>query len=416
MNIGIVTTWFERGAAYVSRQYMVSLQTQNNVFIYARAGEKYGKDDKNWNLENVTWGIKTDNRVRTHIDLNEFKKWLKKYNIEVVFFNEQVWWEPVLLCNSLSIKTGAYIDYYTEETIPFFGCYDFLICNTRRHFDTFCWHKQVYYIPWGTNVNLYKPQKTIPGNKDNITYFHSAGMNPFRKGSDLVIKAFSEICIDKSKLIVHTQKSLDKVFPDLGKIIKDLKDSGKLVCVEETIPMPGIYYMGDVYVYPSRLDGIGLTIIEALSCGLPVITCDNPPMNEFVNDDIGKLVKIDKLYSRFDGYYWPQCVPNYESLKLSMKWYIDNIEKLNTIKKKVREHALEYLDWNKNSVVLNEIFEKTKILDTKVDYIKSIRHFEETRMNLPPKFLIKKCKIYHILSAIKKRLSRLHLNWSFRVL
>ena len=41
MNIGIVTTWFERGAAYVSKTYM-DLMTQlgHKVFIYSRAGWK----------------------------------------------------------------------------------------------------------------------------------------------------------------------------------------------------------------------------------------------------------------------------------------------------------------------------------------------------------------------------------------
>ena len=36
MHIGIVTTWFERGAAYVSRQYRDALAGQHTVFIFAR--------------------------------------------------------------------------------------------------------------------------------------------------------------------------------------------------------------------------------------------------------------------------------------------------------------------------------------------------------------------------------------------
>ena len=41
MNIGIVTTWFERGAAYVSKQYKDSLEEcGHKVFIYSRGGEK----------------------------------------------------------------------------------------------------------------------------------------------------------------------------------------------------------------------------------------------------------------------------------------------------------------------------------------------------------------------------------------
>lgn len=40
MNIGIVTTWFERGAAYVSRVYLEMLQKEDhNVFVFARGGK-----------------------------------------------------------------------------------------------------------------------------------------------------------------------------------------------------------------------------------------------------------------------------------------------------------------------------------------------------------------------------------------
>ena len=55
MNVGIVTTWFERGAAYVSKAYMQTLSSQHNVFIYARGGEEAGTGDPNWDLPCVTW-------------------------------------------------------------------------------------------------------------------------------------------------------------------------------------------------------------------------------------------------------------------------------------------------------------------------------------------------------------------------
>lgn len=43
MNVGIVTTWFERGAAYVSRQYLEALRSDSNnsVYIYMREVENH---------------------------------------------------------------------------------------------------------------------------------------------------------------------------------------------------------------------------------------------------------------------------------------------------------------------------------------------------------------------------------------
>jgi glycosyltransferase involved in cell wall biosynthesis len=40
----------------------------------------------------------------------------------------------------------------------------------------------------------------------------------------------------------------------------------------------------DVFLAPSRWEGLGLHLYEAAAFGVPVITNDNPPMNEVVVD------------------------------------------------------------------------------------------------------------------------------------
>ncbi|MBK6328499.1 MAG: hypothetical protein IPF56_21590 [Chloroflexi bacterium] len=118
MNIGIVTTWFERGAAYVSRQYRQVLQHDHNVYIYARADE-YAIGDPLWDDEYVTWGKRLPFVMGTAVDLKDFRRWLVEKKIQLIIFNEQKWWPLVKFCNQLGIITGAYVDYYTEETVPF---------------------------------------------------------------------------------------------------------------------------------------------------------------------------------------------------------------------------------------------------------------------------------------------------------
>ena len=133
MNIGIVTTWFERGAAYVSKQYLDILKARYNIYVYARGGEKYAKNETNWDHDYVTWGEKPKLDISTDIDLEHFGKWIKEKSIDIVFFNEQRWWPAVIYCIENKIVTGSYIDYYTEETIPYFELYNFIICNTKKH-------------------------------------------------------------------------------------------------------------------------------------------------------------------------------------------------------------------------------------------------------------------------------------------
>lgn len=370
MKIGIVTTWFERGAAYVSRQYMEVLQKTDDVFIYARGGERYAKDDPNWNLVNVYWGKRSPADMRiydgTYIDKRDFKSWIDNNEIELIIFNEQRYYPVLLWCKDWGIRTVAYVDYYTEQTIPFFDIYDCLICNTRRHAFAFRNNPNARFLKWGTNVNLYKPSIE---RHEIVTFFTSAGMAPVRKGTDYVIRAFYQMKDrKKAKLLIHTQVPLDKAVPEMNGIVKELLEEGSLEIVNQTVTAPGLYCKADVYVYPSRLDGIGLTLMEAAASGLACITIDNAPMNEFVEDSFGCVCDVDYFYSRSDGYYWPIGVTNVDSLSNKMSSFVNGSFDLTQMKKNARDYAVSELDFSKNMSELHCVLENTKFQNDKNIY------------------------------------------------
>jgi 1,2-diacylglycerol 3-alpha-glucosyltransferase len=405
MNIGIVTYWFERGAAYVSRAYKNVLEKENTVFIYARGGEEFSKGNSNWDYDKVTWDTHYYSRIATYINLDLFRRWIAKNKIDLVIFNEQHWWLPVLLCKEMGVKTGAYIDYYTSETVPFFEAYDFLICNTKRHASVFPNHPQCIYIPWGTDLELFKPLEK-PREHDYVTFFHSAGYSPDRKGTDILIEAFAKLDNASAKLIIHSQSSLAEHFPNLRDIIQRLIKAGRLELIERTITAPGVYYLGDVYVYPTKLEGIGLTIAEALSCGLPVITSNYPPMNEFITPDTGSLVKIDFLKERSDKYYWPECYCSIEDLIETMKAVVTNREDLPARKMSCRQHAIKYLDFSKNAAILNERLKSIQTLPVSTDIVDRIEQFERNRFI----FIWRKrifSPLWYLLYKVKPLLGRL---------
>jgi len=405
-NLAIVTTWFERGAAYVSKQLMKTLLKNYNVFIYARGGEKFAIEDKNWDKDYVWWGKKKYFPISTYIDLKDFENFLKEKNIEIVIFNEQMWWEPVIFCKKKNILVGAYVDYYKEDSIKLFGIYDFLICNTKRHYSVFNWHPQAYYIPWGTDINLFSPKNFFSNNKDKLIFFHSSGMNPFRKGTIFFIKAINELYnkTNKFKAIIHSQVDLNKYLKkEEQEILDQFIKKDVVEVIIKTVSAPGLYHLGDVYVYPTVLEGIGLTIAEAISMGLPTIVPNNAPMNEFVKDNInGKLVKIDKFYSRADGYYWPKCEVDIEDLADKMLSFIENFEKMEEFKKITRQYAEKYLNWDKNSVILNDLLKNTSFLLLKNDvFIKALNYH-----NSKYPMIWKYRKIYEIIDFIYHKVKK----------
>lgn len=407
MNIGIVTVWFERGAGYVSKQFRDVLSTRHNVFIYVRAGERTRGKDHRWNTENVRWSKPVPGMFESsNIDKKDFYRWIQKNNIEIVIFNEQRWWYPLLWCKEWGIKTIAYVDYYTEQTIPLFKVYDCLICNTRKHFQAFSWHPGARYVPWGTDIELFKPHSENRQDRlSHVCFFHSSGMSPVRKGTDLLLKAFDKVRVI-SQLIIHTQVDLKVALPDLRSLIEKLESENRLTVIHKTVSAPGLYYLGDVYVYPSRLDGIGLTVVEAISSGLPCIVPDNSPMNEFVNEEIGKTVKISHYYSRSDGYYWPACEASVDSLAEIMEFYT-NKKVVAEQSIKARDYAIKNYDWTTNSKGLLEIVSDLSAVNNICNIqniAKEIAHYENTSVRKLNSIVLKTYKYMPFFNWLIKKL------------
>jgi glycosyltransferase involved in cell wall biosynthesis len=361
VRIGIVTTWFERGAAYVSRQYRDLLANDHDVFIYARGGESYARGDPRWDDERVTWARSIPTHGNTAFRLGHFQRWLRRSRPDLVLFNEQHWWPPVLLCQDLGLRTAAYVDYYTEKTVELFGNYDLLLCHTRRHRSVFDWHPACHHIPWGTQIDLFDARSLEPAAPGKITFFHSAGISPVRKGTDILLDAFANLG-ESPRLVIHAQDRLADRLPHRRARIEQLLATGRLELHERSAPPPGLYSLGDVYVYPTRLEGIGLTIAEALASGLPVIVPDAPPMSEFIDAESCRAVEVDRFLPRSDGYYWPQSMVDPADLARHMEWYCARLDRIGELKRAARSHAERKLDWQRNAAGLGACLEQVERL------------------------------------------------------
>jgi len=276
---------------------------------------------------------------------------------------------------------GTYVDYYTEQTAPFFAVFDFLICNTKRHQSVFDWHPQCFFVPWGTEIDVFDANDPEPVQPGTVTFFHSGGISPPRKGCDLVLQAFARIT-GPARLVVHVQRPLASVFPHLTQLIRELQSSERLQIHEGTVPAPGLFHLGDVYVYPTRLEGIGLTIIEANACGLPVITTGCEPMTEFIRHGVnGRHVRVERYVSRVDGYYWPQSLASVDDLYEQMTWYTHASLSIREEKIRARKYACENFDWRSNAKTLSSIFSTAARLgeDGLQDVITTILKFERDR-------------------------------------
>lgn len=89
----------------------------------------------------------------------------------------------------------------------------------------------------------------------------------------------------------------------VGWRLRSLAKDEKLV--KEFIPfqrgMPtrdlwGLYACADIYLQPSKAEGLGLPVMEAMACGVPCVATDTGALPELLQDGRGKLVPPIVMY------------------------------------------------------------------------------------------------------------------------
>ena len=70
--------------------------------------------------------------------------------------------------------------------------------------------------------------------------------------------------------------------------------------------MAACYGDADCFVLPTRAEGWGLPIMEAMACGLPVITTRYSAMTDYVTDELGYLLDVKRMVPVHDPLFFPQ--------------------------------------------------------------------------------------------------------------
>jgi len=116
------------------------------------------------------------------------------------------------------------------------------------------------------------------------------------KGLDLLVKAFAKLSqpLNDIKLVIVGPD--DGYLPSLRKLVANLEISDKVLF---TGPLYGqeklnAYVDADVYVLPSSYEIFGITVLEALACGTPVIVTDRCGIADVINGQAGLIVPYDE--------------------------------------------------------------------------------------------------------------------------
>jgi glycosyltransferase involved in cell wall biosynthesis len=161
------------------------------------------------------------------------------------------------------------------------------------------------------------------------------------KGIDILIKAFDSLTKKYNDLLL--------LIGGCGPYEKNLKNLVKSLNISDRVKFLGFvpddklveyYNLADIFILPSLgtygkkkfySEAFGIVLIEAMACGIPVITADVPGCNEVVKNGInGLLAHPDSP----------------EDLAEKIEMYLNDTQLIKKYGKKAREDVIENYSWD----------------------------------------------------------------------
>lgn len=208
--------------------------------------------------------------------------------------------------------------------------------------------KKVYYIPGvgfdvnkfsNTKVDRIKKRKELGLNEESIMILSVGELNS-NKNHEVIIRAISNINRDDIHYFVAGEGKLKEY---LYKLSDELGIKNRVHLLGFRNDINELYKISDIFCFPSKREGLSVSLMESMASGLPIICsdirgnndlinnningflCDKNSINEF-KDSIEKIIINEDLNKKF--------VQNNQ--KDILKFDIENVmQKMNKI----------YIDW-----------------------------------------------------------------------
>ena len=155
-----------------------------------------------------------------------------------------------------------------QHHAPIWGVGQFGIEGYRQEFGS----RRVYRnVPYYSELGRFAVSRTAPP-PGTRTFIYSGSLSE-RKGSDLLARAFLRLAPEfpEARLVLVGSGPLEK---EMRGILAPVIDRVEFCGFQPWAELPRFYAKGHIFCFPSRYDGWGLALVEALASGLPCISTD----------------------------------------------------------------------------------------------------------------------------------------------
>lgn len=175
---------------------------------------------------------------------------------------------------------------------------------------------RIAVVPHGVDTSTFSPCSTAERdalrrqfNWDGKFVFMNVGTMTDNKGLDVLLRAFATIASHDPRAVLLL-KGLDDLYKSAGAVGQTLGRLGisdPAICrriifhgaAMNTAELAQLYRAADAYVSPYLAEGFNLPVLEAASCGLPVICTAGGPTDEFTTAQFARTIRSRKGPSRW---------------------------------------------------------------------------------------------------------------------
>jgi 1,2-diacylglycerol 3-alpha-glucosyltransferase len=291
MRIGICTWWFNRGQAVVGRHLRSALdELGHETFVLARP-TRGGNIRPSFIDRTGVWDQPGVTEASSYeIPVTEYEDWVDANSPEIVFFDQNYQFAEIAAMREMGVRTvGRFVwEAFSPKDVPparsaFDLIYSLTECERRRYAELGIESPKV---DWGCHPELLaiEPRR----DPSTVSLIYPGGFMSKRKPFEAVIEAFSRVDDPRLRLTVKAQ-----VERRVRKVRRLVERDPRIEVIWDDLPTSRylqLFADSDVCLAPSRWEGLGLHLYEATAFGIPIITNDNPPMNELVADGVNGLL------------------------------------------------------------------------------------------------------------------------------
>lgn len=216
---------------------------------------------------------------------------------------------------------------------------------------------RIKIVPHGFDPSLFYPKEKP---KEIFRFVGNKGFRNLedRGGLQYLIRAYLEEFTDQDNVELLLKLNPAYGIIDFNQVIKELaprkEKLPKLLVNVESLnskELIDIYNGGHVFVSPTRCEAFNIPCIEAMACGLPVITTGFGGQTDFVTNSNGWIIDYElkevKHELMYEGVRWSTI--NMENLKKALRNCYENRE---DVRKKGEKSINESQDWTWNNSAL----------------------------------------------------------------